>query len=873
MRWLIGLPLAWVSVAAISMADGGHWSLKPLVRPEPPGGGEVSPVDAFVGDRLRRSGLTMSPPAEKRVWLRRVHFDLIGLPPSPWEMAAYLGDGSDLAEERVVDRLLASPRYGERWARHWMDVVRYAETHGHDEDAIREEAWPYRDWLIRAYNEDKPYEEFVREQLAGDTGAPGMGWAPEATGFLACGPWDGSSQMGIQDGTTDKKVAQYLDRDDMLSATMSAFTSTTVHCARCHDHKFDPVTLEDYYALQAVFAGVDKVERPFDADPEVGRRRGELMAAPGKWEAQKNDPAVLAEAAKWARGLERRAGQWEILAPEKVESEAGSPYTVQPDGSVLFGGEVPAKDTYTVTGRVGLKRVTGLRVEVLADATLPMNGPGRAENGNLHLSEIRVRIGGKAAKIGRARADFDQAGWEIGKAIDGDVDSAWGIHPEEGRGHWAEFVLAEPAGAGEGAEIAVELEQAHGRGHVIGRPRISVTGEEVVDGQVEMSGEVARMLGVPEGERTPEERGELALAYLKEEHGRALAALPEAGRVFAVASEFEAKGNFKPAGKAREVRVLKRGDIHSPGEVATAGALSSVPGLPGRFELGEGHGEGERRAALAEWLTHRENVLTWRSIVNRVWHYHFGRGIAATPNDFGKMGEGPTHPELLDWLAYEFRERGGSLKWLHKEIVLSATYRQASDDRPECEAVDGGNRLLWRMERRRLDAESIRDAVLALSGKLDLRMGGPSDRQFHTRKGVHVTPVVDYLGFDPDDPANFRRSVYRFVFRTVPDPLMRALDCPDASQPAPRREESATALQALAMLNNRFLVRQAEHLAEDLRRGGGELEDQVGELFLRAYGRQAGEEEGEKVVGYAREHGLENACRVIINSSEFVFVE
>ena len=386
-------------------------------------------------------------------------------------------------------------------------------------------------------------------------------------------------------------------------------------------------------------------------------------------------------------------------------------------------------------------------------------------------------------------------------------------------------------------------------------------------------GNIGAILAVPAGERTKEQRGELALAYLKEKNAREWAALPEAGKVFAVASRFEAVGNFKPAGKPREVRVLNRGDIHSPKEVATPGALSCLTGLPGRFELPNPDDEGARRIALADWLTRRENVLTWRSIVNRVWHYHFGRGIVGTPNDFGEMGDLPTHPALLDWLAFEFRERGGSLKWLHREIVLSKTYRQASGDRAECAEVDKENRLLWRMNRQRLDAECIHDAVLSLSGMLDLRMGGPSDRQFHAGKGVHVTPVLDYLGFDPDDPANLRRGVYRFVFRTVPDPLMRALNCPDASQLAPMRETSATALQALAMLNNRFLVRQSEHIAADLEKRGGGVEGQIGELFLRAYGRVGTEEERAEVVGYAREHGLANACRVVINSSEFVFVE
>jgi hypothetical protein len=323
----------------------------------------------------------------------------------------------------------------------------------------------------------------------------------------------------------------------------------------------------------------------------------------------------------------------------------------------------------------------------------------------------------------------------------------------------------------------------------------------------------------------------------------------------------------------REIHVLDRGDVRTPMEAATPGALSCLPGLPARFALPDPNDEGARRAALADWLAHRDNVLTWRSNVNRVWHYHFGRGLVDTPNDFGKMGGVPSHPELLDWLAVTFRDGGGSLKWLHKTIVLSAAYGQSSADRPGGLAVDAENRLLWRMNRRRLEAEAIRDAVLQISGKLDLAMGGPSARHFTTSKGVHVTPNVHYLDFDPDDPANFRRSVYRFVFRTVPDPLMQALDCPDASQLADRRATSTTALQALAMLNNRFLIRQGEHLAADLRASHPALHAQIEDLFLRAYSRRPEREESAQVAAYARAHGLANACRVILNSSEFLYVE
>ena len=816
----------------------------------------------------------MSKPAPKREWLRRVYFDLHGLPPTPQQLKAFLDADSPNAEEAVVDRLLASPRYGERWARHWMDVARYAETHGHDEDVIREHAWPYRDWIIRALNSDKPYAEFIREQIAGDILAPEDPWATAATGFLACGPWDSSSQMGIQDGTVDKKVAQYLDRDDMLSAAMSTFTSTTVHCARCHDHKFDPVSLEDYYALQAVFAGIDKVDRPFEQDASIGRQRRDLLEQQQRIDSLLGDPVILKEVVAWSSALESNSPSWTVMSPTSVSSSSSTPFEIKEDRAILFGGTASDKDTYSIRGSTTLSRVTAIQVEALADPSFPANGPGRAPNGNLHLSEIKIRINDVPVKIGRTAADFNQAGWEISKAIDGDLKSAWGIHPKVGNSHRAVFVFDRPVELGKGTESKIEivLEQQHGGSHLIGKPRFSLSDHADPDTDIQLPTKIAALLAMQQDERTPNQNRALARYYLEQKIASRLAKLPEPAKVFAVASQFEAVGNFKPPVAPRQVHVLKRGDIHSPLAPAKPGALSCLSELPSRFDLADSHNEGARRAALADWLAHPNNVLTWRSIVNRVWHYHFGRGIVATPNDFGTMGEMPSHPQLLDWLACEFRQRGGRLKWLHRTIVLSKTYRQSAADRDECLAVDAENRLLWRMERQRLDAESIHDAVLSLSGMLDNTMGGPSARQFHTSKGVHLTPVVEYLKFDPDAGANLRRSVYRFVFRTVPDPLMQALDCPDASQLAPQREDSVTSLQALALLNHHFFVRQAEHIAADLERRIGTRPLQIEELFLRAYGRSPTVEESERITQFTRVHGLANTCRVILNSSEFLHV-
>jgi hypothetical protein len=364
----------------------------------------------------------------------------------------------------------------------------------------------------------------------------------------------------------------------------------------------------------------------------------------------------------------------------------------------------------------------------------------------------------------------------------------------------------------------------------------------------------------------------LARYVMKERVAGELAKLPAPQWVYAIASDFPAEGNFKPAKSPRVVEVLRRGDVRQPIEAATPGALSCVAGLPSRFELANPQDEGSRRAALAKWITDRGNMLTWRSIVNRVWHGHFGRGIVETLDDFGKMGARPTHPELLDWLAVKFRDGGGSLKALHRLIVTSAVYRQSSAYNARFAAMDGENRYLWRMNRTRLDAEEVHDAVLAISGKLDLTMGGPSAKQFIESKGVHETPNADYTGFDEDSAAARRRSVYRFVFRTVPDPFLQALDCPDASQLAPKREVSITALQALAMMNDRFVIRQSEHVAERLA-GLADLEARVRAMYLLIVGRAAEKDEVEAVVGYAKKHGLANAVRMLLNSNEFMFVD
>jgi hypothetical protein len=881
------------------------WSLRPLVLPAVPQpkthlDWPRSPIDRFILAKLEEAGLSPSAVADKRTLLRRVTIDLLGLPPTPEELANFVADTSPDAYERVVERLLASPHYGERWARHWMDVVHFAETHGHDQDRPRPNAWPYRDYLIHSFNSDKLYARFVQEQVAGDVLYPIDPQATVALGFLAAGPWDESSLRDIQENTLDREIARYLDRDDILTTVMSTFTSTTVHCARCHDHKFDPITMRDYYGLQAVFAGTDKAERPYDADPPVARWRRELLAERADLKRRPGGMprAAEAEVAAWEKEHATRALVWTMLEPLASFSLNGATLVKQPDLSVLSTGLRPDRDTYAITARTPLQRITGVRLEVLTDPSLPRQGPGRQDNGNLHLSEFRVHaipapspgfVGtvlaptiGLAAPVVRLRnpsADFNQEGWTIDHAIDGKPQTAWGIYPNVSNPHVAVFEFHEPIGHAPGTLLTFVIEQTHGAGHLIGRFRLSVTtAPRPLSASAEaVPASVAAILAIPHADRNEGQRSALATFVIDQRIAKQLAALPPPRMVYAGAHDFKPDGSFKPSMGPRPIHILKRGDITKPGAEAPPRSLSCVPS---RFVVENPADEGERRAALARWLTDRENVLTWRSIVNRIWHYHFGRGIVDTPNDLGRMGGVPSHPELLDWLAVQFRDNGGSLKHLHRMIVASAVYQQSSNSsgvaangRRATLDADAENRLLWRMNRTRLDAESLHDAVLHVSGQLDRTMGGPSVKQFIQTPGIHVTPNVDYANFDVNRPELRRRSVYRFIFRTLPDPFMEALDCPDASQWTAARSTSLSPLQALAMLNNKQIVRQSELLAARLEKAASDTSNQVRLLYRHVFLREATSSELHRSTEYVQQHGLANLCRLVFNSNEFVFVD
>ncbi len=872
------------------------WSLRPIERPNLPeassGYARHSAIDAFIGAQLDQHHFAPAPIATRTQLVRRLYFDLIGLPPSPTEVAEFVTNEAPDAYHRLVDRLLASPRYGERWARHWMDTAHFAETHGHDQDRIREHAWPYRDYLVQAFNADDSYSNFIREQLAADVFSSDPAKIP-ALGFLAAGPWDESTLRDIREDTIDREIGRYVDRDDMLTTVMSNLASLTVQCARCHDHKFDPITQRDYYALQAVFAGVERANRSYDLDATTAATRAQLkqrrkqLAQPSKeLRGELLGSDMQRQLRDWEAKFSSQVQPWRVLLISTARSSDGSTLTAQPDDSVLASGKRPERDTYELSGQAPLDSITGLRIEVLTDDSLPHRGPGRQDNGNLHLSEIELIVGeGRPVALRNPQADFDQVDWGIARALDGRDDTAWGIYPKVGQAHEAVFECVQPIALAGNQPITVKLKQLHGAGHLIGRVRISLTGAAPPLRTVGLPADVAGILAKVDQERSDEERFQLALYWQRQEVARQIAELPAQPRVYAAAADFEPDGSLKPPPGPRPIHILARGDIRTPKELVTPGSLACIQSVPAAFTIDLAGPESARRAALAQWLTDTRNPLLWRSIVNRVWQYHFGRGLVDTLNDFGRLGAQPSHPELLNWLAADFRDSDQSLKRLHRSMVLSATYQQSSQMRlalvnghvqerhDEARTLDSDNRLLWRMNRNRLDAECVRDSVLVCSGQCDLRMGGPSDRQFDLKPGRHVTPIVDYSLFDLDSPLGQRRGIYRFLFRTLPDPFMEALDCPAGDQITPTRVNSVTVQQVLAMWNDAFVLRQAEHMATRLEREAVGTADRVRLALQLGLGREATDQELKSYVEYADQFGLANFCRLVFNTNEFMFVD
>lgn len=876
------------TVSEASVTDFDWWSLAPLKQPQvpPTQAGQLirTPVDAFIYQKREEQGLSGSPEADRRTLIRRLYFDLLGLPPTPTEVERFVNDADDRAYENLVDELLDSKHYGERWARHWLDVVHYADTHGYDKDKLRPNAWPYRDYVIRAFNEDRPYQRFVREQIAGDVLWPNELNAITATGFIAAGPWDFIGHAEVPETKIDGRIARNLDRDDMVTSTMNTFTSTTVQCARCHNHKFDPVTQEHYYGLQTVFAALDRAERTFDREPEVARRRRQLMA---ERKAAQSREAKAAEKIRELggeqlkelnkqidqlnRALREDSGQPAFGYHSQLAESEDTTKWVQVDlGEVSQIDRIDligAHDDYAGIG-AGFGFPVRFRIEIsndavfggetstvadLTDEDVPNPGCGRQEFGLPKGSKARyVRI--TATKLAKRADAYNFALSEL-LVLRGDNNIArdktvTAMDSIEAPVRWQRKNLVDGHwyGQSQKPDIRKELDGAKAARNSLLAKRIP---QAILDAQKHAAKEL-----------------ESISSSLKE--------LPEPGRVYAGMIHTGGgafKGTGANGGKPRTIHVLHRGDILQPRQLAVPGRIPLGPEDSVTFELDPMHAEGDRRVALADWIVDPNNPLTWRSIVNRVWQYHFGRGIVETPNDFGRMGAQPTHPALLDWLAVEFRDGGQSFKALHRLIVNSSTYRQASTVTSQSNVeADSGNRFLWRMNRRRLSAEEVRDAVLHVSGQLDETMYGPGMRLFVLERPEH-SPHYEYHKHDPTDPASHRRSIYRFIVRSQPDPFMTTLDCADSSQSVPRRDETVTSLQALSMMNNKFMLTMAAEFGARVSSGSKDDASQALNAFRLATGREPTAEQLRDLVEYSEEFGIENACRLLFNLNEFVFVD
>lgn len=822
-----------------------HWSYKPLadVRPPGPAASATAPsIDAFIDAKLAEQGLRRSPPAEAAVWLRRVTFDLTGLPPTPEEVAAFTGK-SEADYAAVVDRLLASPRYGERWAQHWLDVVRYADTHGFEVNTERPHAWPYRDYVIRALNDDVPFDRFVTEQIVGD--ALGV---DAATGFLVTASVLLPGQIGKDEPSI--RLARQDAIDEIVNNIGQTFLGLSVGCARCHDHKFDPISQRDYYAMQAFVAGVEYGDRELQT-PEAAAARQRIAAANRR----------IAE-------IDQRLARFAPLA----RSGAARPPVNPRENVDRFPPITARRVRFTI-------RATN-QLEPCLDELEVFDTAGR---------NVAAASTGAVATASGSIVVADRH--DLKYLHDGAYGNARSWLSNEVGGGWAEIELAEDA----------TIERV-----VWGRDRLGKFTDRLATSYVI---EVADATGAwrvvaDSDDRRPADADDSQKPALFSVQGLAADEAVEAKQLMRERTRLEAESRSADglrqafAGIFRtpdEIRLLRRGDPEQPLEpVAPA-----VPAALGDVTLPADTAEQDRRRALAAWIVDPRNPLTARVIVNRVWQGHFGTGLVDTPSDLGRSGGKPSHPELLDWLAGQcladglpesheagpggqvtkpadgtasapapapLAASGWSLKRLHRLIVLSQTYRQSARFDAAAAAVDADVRLLWRYPTRRLEGEAIRDAMLAVSGELNLTMYGPGFDLFDKRGGLTgFTPVEEFTS------AGLRRMIYAHKVRRERDAVFGAFDCPDAGQSTARRRESTTPIQALNLLNSRFTLDRAAALAARVRReAGDDVARQIERAYLLALGRRPTPDELAEAQPVVREHGLAVLGRALFNCNEFV---
>ena len=833
-------------------AKSQHWSLLPLVKPQVPTttaadatAAKLNPIDAFVLAKLAEHKLRNSPEADRRTLIRRVTIDLTGLQPTPEDVAAFLADTSAEAYERVVDRLLASPRYGERWARHWMDVAHFAETHGNDQDRPRPNAWPYRDYLIRAFNDDKPYAQFVSEQVAGDVLYRDDPQATVALGFLAAGSWDESSLMCIVDDTIDKKLAQVLDRDDMITNCMSTFTSTTVHCARCHNHKFDPIPTEDYYRLRAAFEGVTHGERVLASDEQR------------KTYAEKAGP------------LEKRRTE---LTREKDALEKSIATRALQRAAEHGAYPLPVVTRHFNEHRFAPVSARYLKFKILGTSDRPQSGRSARidefEAWTATENAALASYGTKAEGATSARAEDIAGGSTYGVNLvnDGKFGERWFV------GNPPELTLTFPR-----AETIQRIVFSQDRTAAPDNPGVGI-GPFVTEYQALISSDGKQwQLIADSGDRKPfneahtiarfspevsSEDEKLRLQTLTAELAQLnqqISAIPPLPLVWA--------GKFDQPKETTYVH--KSGDPQRRGADVIPASLAVLDQVTKPYALSADAPDAERRLSLANWIASDANPLTVRVLANRVWHYHFGTGIVDTPSDFGYLGGKPSHPELLDWLARRLQQHGWRLKPLHREILLSQTYRQSSDAREDAAKLDASARLLWRFPARRLSAEEIRDSILAVTGKLDLKMGGPGFRLYRYLQDN----VATYIPLDQHGPETYRRAVYHQNARASLLDGLTDFDLPDSAYSAPSRISTTSPLQALTLLNHRFTLDMSDALAERAKREApNDQSAQVRRAFALAFQRTPEPEEEQAALKLIGSHGWRAFCRALLNANELIYL-
>jgi len=852
-----------------------HWAFVAPRRPAiPPVKNRTwvrNPIDAFVLARMERQKLAPSPTADRVTLLRRLSLDLIGLPPTIGEVDAFLNDNRPGAYGRQVDRLLKSPHYGERWGRIWLDAARYADSDGFEKDKPRF-VWFYRDWVINAINRDLPYDQFVIDQIAGDLLPHATQDQIVATGFLR-------NSMLNEEGGIDPEQFRMEAMFDRMDAIGKSILGLTLKCGQCHSHKYDPLTQEEYYRMFAFLNNSYEAAVTVYTPEQQSRRRALFRGIRDiERDLKRRTPDWPARMARWESSVRNNQPKWTVLNIKNAGSNSQRYYR-QADGSLLAQGYAPTKHDAPFSATTNATDIRAFRLELLTDHNLPANGPGRSVTGICALTEFKVTASSngdpkqrKTVRFVRATADFSNPRMQLGSlyadkkgkrgytgpvgyAIDGNLETAWGIDAGPGRRNQARkavFLAETNAAFPNGTTLHFTLSQRHGGGNSddnqnmnLGRFRISVTSDKqaVAD---PLPRRVRRIIAVPADKRSPAQQAAV-FSYWRTTVGEWKNANRRIERLWRTHPEGTTQLVYDRREHPRQTYLLQRGDFLKPIKPVSPGVPAFLHPLPKTTTHPD-------RLDFARWLVDRRSPTTARAFVNRVWQSHFGVGLIKTPGDLGSQGEPPSHPRLLDWLAVEFMEDGWRLKSLHRLIVTSATYRQSSHALPESFQRDPENRLLARGPRFRVDAEIVRDIALAASGLLNPTIGGPS-----------VYPPAPHFLFErpasygpktwivENGPNRYRRALYTFRFRSVPYPVLQAFDAPNGDVSCIRRARSNTPLQALAVLNEPMFMECAQALArQTLKHGGRTDAERMEYAFRRVLSRKPDARERLDLIGFLR---------------------